>query len=513
MASTAARATRFQVSLAATAALAASLAGGCGDPKVSGGGQGPDVTRPTGGGGGSSGQGQGGSGVGVPTGGASGGFTLPDASSNTGGPDGGVSMPGPGMGNQCAAEAFDGKIVPLDLFFMVDISGSMGDMAGNKTKWVTVRDALITFLKDKQSEGLGVGLHFFPPPAKKCASNMDCGGGFNSECEQRGVCAAPAQISQTRATCNAAEEMTCFSVIGPNGLPCTPVGQCAKTGVYCANMGMPCAGGIADDMCLARPRICTANAINLCNVGFYSTPTVVFADLPGNESKLTTALMDVVPNGSTPTKPAVEGAMTFLRMRAMADRNRKPVLVLATDGLPQGCNEPGNPNSIDAAAAQLTLASMPGPDAVNSYVIGVFTANELAQATLALNQLATAGGTGMPFVLTAGQDLGQRFIDALNAIRGKALGCEFQIPNPSMGVIDYKKVNVRFNGAAGAEDLVYVGSADKCDPNRGGWYYDVDPASGMKPSRVRLCEATCNKVKGNTTARVELLFGCVTKVD
>jgi hypothetical protein len=51
-----------------------------------------------------------------------------------------------------------------------------------------------------------------------------------------------------------------------------------------------------------------------------------------------------------------------------------------------------------------------------------------------------------------------------------------------------------------------------CHPSTGP-HYDVDPNTGMKPSRVRLCEATCNKVKGNTMARVELLFGCVTKVD
>ena len=509
MASTAARSTRFLLSLVATASAAAFLTSGCGDPKVMGGGPGPDVTRPgRGGSNGQGGQGGGGS-VPVPTGGASGGFTLPDASSNPGGPDGGVAMPGPGMGNQCAAEAFDGKIVPLDLFFMVDISGSMGDMAANKTKWVTVRDSLITFLKDKQSEGLGVGLHFFPPPAKRCTTGGDCTANLGGECEQTGVCAAPAMINQTRSTCNAAEEMTCFSVIGPNGLPCTRVGQCAKTGVWCANMGMACAGGIPDDMCLPRPQICTGNAINLCDANFYATPTVTFADLPANEPKLTTALMDVVPNGSTPTRPAVEGALNFLRMRVMADRNRKPVLVLATDGLPQGC-APGN--SITAAAGQLMTASMAGADAVSTYVIGVFAATELSQATLALNQLATAGGTGMPFVLTAGQDLGQRFIDALNAIRGKALGCEFSIPQPKMGVIDYKKVNVRVNIAAGSEDLIYVGSADKCDPNRGGWYYDSDPTM-TQPSRVRLCEATCNRVKGQTNARVELLFGCVTKVD
>jgi hypothetical protein len=512
MASTAARPTRFLESLVVTASAVAFLTSGCGDPKVMGGGPGPDVNRPgRGGSNGQGGQGGGGS-VPVPTGGASGGFTLPDASSNPGGPDGGVAMPGPGMGNQCAAEAFDGKIVPLDLFFMVDISGSMGEMAGNKTKWVTVREALISFLKDKQSEGLGVGLHFFPPPAKRCTTGADCAGTLGGECEQTGVCAAPAMINQNADTCNAAADMTCTGFFGTAGQPCTRVGQCAKTGVWCTNMGMACAGGIPGDMCLPRPQICSDNPINLCDVGFYRTPSVTFADLPGNESKLTTALMDVVPNGSTPTTPAAQGAMEFLRMRAMADRNRKPVLVLATDGLPQGCGGVGQQNSIPAAAAHLSMASMAAQDAVSTYVIGVFAATQLSQATLALNQLATAGGTGMPFVLTAGQDLGQRFIDALNAIRGKALGCEFSIPAPKMGVIDYKKVNVRVNIAAGSEDLIYVGSADKCDPNKGGWYYDSDPTM-TQPSRVRLCEATCNKVKGQTNARVELLFGCVTKVD
>ena len=58
-----------------------------------------------------------------------------------------------------------------------------------------------------------------------------------------------------------------------------------------------------------------------------------------------------------------------------------------------------------------------------------------------------------------------------------------------------------------------MGSADKCDPARGGWYYDVDPATGGTPTRVRLCDSTCNQVKADMTGRVELLFGCVTKID
>jgi Mg-chelatase subunit ChlD len=486
------------------AAALTSVTVGCNQPAVSSDRTDNEGVRGGTGGvsGGSSAQGSGGS-----SGQMGGGIKLPDAGASSAMDAVGAV---PGM-NQCAAEAHDGKMVPLDLLFMVDISGSMGDLAGDKTKWVAVRDALVAFLKDNRSAGLGVGLHFFPPPAKRCTNSAECTGGFNDECEERGLCTVGTTINQMANTCNAAEEKTCFG-FGANGLTCTSVGQCAKTGLYCTGIGTPCAGGMAGDTCQARPKICLANSASLCNATFYATPTVTFADLPGNEPMLTTALMDVVPNGSTPTAAAVEGAIRHLSTRAMADATRKPVLVLATDGLPQGCLPA---NTITAAAGHLAagFAGQMGAAGIPTYVIGVFNDRELAQANPALMQLATAGGTMTPFVLTAGQDLGQRFIDTLNQIRGQALGCEFMIPMPKMGLIDYRKVNVRMTAAAGAEDLVYVGSADKCDPNRGGWHYDADPASGGTPTRVRLCEASCKKVKAEAAARVELLFGCVTKID
>ena len=436
------------------------------------------------------------------------GITLPDGSAPPAADAVGVASDA----DQCAAEAHDGKMVPLDLFFMVDISGSMGDLAGDRTKWSSVRDALVAFFKDARSAGLGVGLHVFPPPAQRCNARADCTDGFNDECEQRGLCTAGTTINQSADTCNAAEEMTCFGIPGPAGLRCTPVGQCAKSGLYCAAVGMPCPGGLAGDTCQARPKICIANPNNLCNAAFYAAPTVAFAELPGNAPKLTAALMDVIPNGSTPTTAAVDGAIRHLRMRATADATRRPVLVLATDGLPQGCMPA---NSIDAAAGHLAAGFMGqmGAGSIPTYVIGVFAQTELVRANPALMQLSTAGGTGMPFVLTAGQDLGQRFIDTLNQIRGQALGCEFTIAAPKLGgAIDHRKVNVRWTGAAGSESLGYVDGADKCDPNRGGWHYDVNPSAGT-PTRVRLCEASCKKVKAEPTARVELLFGCVTTID
>jgi hypothetical protein len=54
-----------------------------------------------------------------------------------------------------------------------------------------------------------------------------------------------------------------------------------------------------------------------------------------------------------------------------------------------------------------------------------------------------------------------------------------------------------------------VGSVDRCDPTRGGWYYDVDPAAGT-PTKVLLCEATCKKTKATPDLSLELRFGCKT---
>ena len=97
-------------------------------------------------------------------------------------------------------------------------------------------------------------------------------------------------------------------------------------------------------------------------------------------------------------------------------------------------------------------------------------------------------GPSTPFILNdSAADLGTRFLDALNAIRGSALPCELRIPRPTTGMIDFNKVNVRFTGAAGADDLLYVAAAPTAaTPARGGWYYDVEPGRGTPSTRAGL---------------------------
>ena len=286
-----------------------------------------------------------------------------------------------------------------------------------------------------------------------------------------------------------------------------PIGRCSVSGQDCVTGGAPCPGG-AGDQCGAGPKFCRQGGLDTgCEVSAYAQPRVPIADLPAGAPALKTALDGVRPTGATPMGPAVTGVIEHLRARAAAQPGRRAALVLATDGLPMGCEA----DSIDAVATALQMGRAEAPS-INTYVIGVFPPGA-GPSQMALNRLATAGGSGMPFVVEPGQNLNQKFLDALNMIRGAALACEFQIPKPpSGGTQDFNKVNVRYSGAAGAEDLTYVGSADRCDPAKGGWYYDVPLASGM-PTRIIVCDSTCGRFKADSTGSVEIRVGCSTRVD
>ena len=92
------------------------------------------------------------------------------------------------------------------------------------------------------------------------------------------------------------------------------------------------------------------------------------------------------------------------------------------------------------------------------------------------------------------------------------LACEISIPEPSMGSIDYGKVNVKLVSGGAGDFIVFVGEAAKCSAS-GGWYYD-DPA---KPTKVMLCPASCDEaqkaVGPGKAGSIEIVFGCETIVN
>jgi hypothetical protein len=434
--------------------------------------------------------GSGGSSAAVPD--ADFGFTVSDAAHGTN------AVADAGAPAACAQAKVGAQQVPIDLLILLDNSGSMSTLAGTRSKWATAQDAMVTFVKDPRSAGLGVGLNFFPhpPPLQECKVDGDCA---SDTCFENAYCEGAGGFSGYR----------CFPGTGANRCPlggtCTTRGVCTLSKQSCRQLDAACPTGMPGDTCKRVDRVCSAGEADSCNVADYAKPNVPIAALPGNQARLVEVINGRTTYGNTPTGVALRGAFEHLRTHLAANPGRRGAVILTTDGFPSGC-VPSDPAGI-AADIQMAQMGMPG---IATYVIGVFTATEAMRARPALEMFATAGGTGMPFVLDASADLGQRLNEALAKIRGQALPCEFMIP-PGNGNIDFGKVNVTLETGGQEQTVPYVEGAARCDPMRGGWYYDVAPGAGT-PTRILVCPASCERFKAETDPKVNLVFGCETQV-
>ncbi len=86
------------------------------------------------------------------------------------------------------------------------------------------------------------------------------------------------------------------------------------------------------------------------------------------------------------------------------------------------------------------------------------------------------------------------------------MDCQWPIPAPPNNQqLDPNTVNVRYTNAAGLSTPIYgVDGAAKCTDQYGGWFYD-DPNA---PKKVVACPQSCTILQGDSSAKVEVLFGC-----
>jgi hypothetical protein len=424
-----------------------------------------------------------------------------------------VVLPTAGRGGgsgfeECAGEVVSGKLVPLDMFIMLDTSGSMLDVTeAGEEKWTAVKDALVAFLSDQGSSGLGVGIQYFPQrmpgvPAE-CTSDAQCGDG--GPCFLKACWDSPPELGlipcRTTADCR-------FSVLQDYG-ECLPFGVCADEPTYvCANPG-PTAqcvgdGGESFGACRVEPSVCL-NATE-CDAAAYAAPAVPISVLPQAAASLVTSIESREPEGLTPTGPALRGAIDQARQWATSHPDHVVVTVLATDGLPTECIPVEVPN-----VANLAAEGVQGAPSIRTFVIGVFGPTD-ADAPANLDALARSGGTESAFIVDTTQDVTGQFLDALNTIRGELLSCDFQIPAPTNGgVLDYNLVNVELRTGATTMPLFFAGTSGAACGAEGGWHYDRDPAASA-PSRIVLCPSTCQSLQAATDASVQIQLGCTTRV-
>jgi hypothetical protein len=200
----------------------------------------------------------------------------------------------------------------------------------------------------------------------------------------------------------------------------------------------------------------------------------------------------------TPTLPAVQGALQYLATEAAAHPERRPFLLLATDGLPSKlCTG----NSIAGIAMALQTAAAASPP-IQTFVVGIGKLDTLTE-------LANAGGTGKPpFVVDGvGTSTQTELIAALNEIRSVALPCEYSIPPPTGGKIDPQQVNVEHSTeGAVSSTFLKVDNAAACRDGESNWYYDDEQA----PTKVLMCPAACQALKTGA-GTLDIVFGCATQ--
>lgn len=413
--------------------------------------------------------------------------------------------------NGCATTSEQAQQLPLDLVIVQDTSGSMWERtASDQTKWDAVKAALTGFFNDPQSAGIGVGIQFFP-----LFSNAPQACNAAGQCGAAGPCLLKvcSRLQNGATPCETDAECT------GGGNTCSIVlnGQCHGDGEVKCRIGQnDCAVTPLGNLGTCDPivsSVCVGETVD-CNVPSYTTLAAPIAPLPTAAGALNGALAARWPNGTTPTRPALEGGIAAAKAYAASNPGHTVVVVLATDGLPSdGSNGTAAcaPNTIGDSA---TAASTGVTQGVKTFVIGVFSQQEQQTATSNLNQIAAAGGTGQAFIVNTSSNVNQQFEQALNTIRGAALPCQYKLPVPDGGQTpDYTKVNVQYTAGNGNVSVIgYATNAQGCDPTKGGWYYDQDPATGKVPTTVLLCPATCNVVKNDPKGKIDVVQGCKTVV-
>ncbi|MGE0327948.1 MAG: vWA domain-containing protein [Polyangiaceae bacterium] len=326
--------------------------------------------------------------------------------------NGGSSANGGSGQDACASDTYGGKQLPLDMYIMMDRSGSM-----EGANWNAVTSAVTTFVQSPESDGIGVGLQFFPA--------ADPG-------------------------------VTCF-------LPPCPAG-CVQFGSLC----------IPQDS---------------CDPNDYLPPAVNIAPLPGVANAIVSAMANTGPGGGTPTMPALQSAAQVMTAYAAANPTHKVIIVLASDGEPSDCE-----TDINQIANVAAVAASYNPPVI-TYAIGIGNIG-------ALDTIAAAGGSQKAIVVDTAAG-SQDFLDAMNEIRGQALGCEYLMPTPTEGDADPDKLNVRYTPEGSAEEVFpRVSDASQCQ-GQAGWYYD----NPTDPTKIILCPASCDRVK-NLGGSVNIELGC-----
>ncbi len=437
----------------------------------------------------------------------------------------------PAAPTECARDTYNAERVDVNLYLVLDISGSMSSPIAvdtDVTQWDAVRAAVTEFIESPESAGFNLALNYYPlmgersncGPGATCTSDVDC---VTTVCDLRFA------FADIYTPCGADSE--CELSIEVDGQTyeeiCIQPGRCDNDELELCFL---------DDQCPTGGTCMISDAVGLCpgevscDAAEYSTPSVARSPLPEQAAEMVESLLSKEPDmfSNTPTHVALAGAYREVDQWMQDEPDTRSFVVVATDGAPIGCVPLGTREEVEAEATQRTFDTIQvGSDfGIQTFVIGVFPdleGLELDPADIAayqaevdtlrgkLTDMARIGGTESPFDVTANVNATDAFLDALAEIRGEVLPCEYVIPAPDEGTVAFDKLNVELSSGGDAETILKVDGPGDCAAGEDSWYYNVDEGS-QTPTAVVLCPDTCDNANAESGNQIDIVLGCQTIV-
>ncbi|MEM9068294.1 MAG: hypothetical protein AAGE52_07295 [Myxococcota bacterium] len=401
-------------------------------------------------------------------------------------------------GPSCIPFRAEARLASLDIFLMVDSSGSMeGATSSGITKAEAITDAMRSFVSAPDSTGLGMALTFFPfedlDVPEFCSNDAQCG--MEDACISPDIC-----LPSGSGFCF--EDSDCG-----DGDACARLGRCGMDEFeLCLDIGDVCDG---DGSRCVDFGFCENRTS--CEVGDYASPQVDLGLLPENGSAIVRALETRELTGGTPTLPALQGGIQ--RAAAWSEENpgSKVIFLLATDGFPAACDptiDPINPDPMGGIEAPAMIAAEGAAMGIQTFVIGVFAPEEEVDARRNLSQLAVAGGSDEALVVTTDEPVSETLLAILDDLRREVRTCVYAIP--AAGVLpDPRELEVRILPPMGPPiELSRVDNEMGCDPMLGGFYFQQDIDMGARPGFVELCPASCSITAASSDFVVEMQGAC-----
>jgi hypothetical protein len=214
---------------------------------------------------------------------------------------------------------------------------------------------------------------------------------------------------------------------------------------------------------------------------------------------------------ATPTHIAYRHALNAGMRPFMTSASR--FMLLITDGAPtlaDGCI--GHPSAEVETQPIIDEIAAAAAEGIRTFIIGSPGSEESQEGNDMrpwLSRAAMEGGTAAPgcaengpnfchMDMTEAQDFSAALREGLGSIAGQINSCTYAIPDPPAGqTIDLTQVNLMVTSADGTQ-LVLPDNQGDCTE---GWQLNDE-------GQIVLCADTCNRVQGNASARVQLLFGC-----